>query len=111
MRIAVAGGSGLLGRFVVDAAQRQSYQVVVLSRSNGIDIRSGQALESALDGVAAPDLGGPEEADLVANSGPLNDASPVMQGAPGCRVRPYNSDTRRAAGRCTGPPPGHAPGG
>jgi uncharacterized protein YbjT (DUF2867 family) len=53
MRIAVAGGSGLVGRHVVDAAQRQGYQVVVLSRSNGIDVRSGQALESALDGVAA----------------------------------------------------------
>ena len=53
MRIGVAGGSGLVGRYVVDAAQRQGYQVVVLSRSNGIDVRSGHALESALDGVAA----------------------------------------------------------
>jgi uncharacterized protein YbjT (DUF2867 family) len=53
MRIAVAGGSGLVGRHVVDAAQHQGHQVVVLSRSNGIDVRSGQALASALDGVAA----------------------------------------------------------
>ena len=53
MRIGVAGGSGLVGRYVVDAAQRQGYQVVVLSRSNGIEVRSGHALESALDGVAA----------------------------------------------------------
>jgi uncharacterized protein YbjT (DUF2867 family) len=53
MRIAVAGGSGLVGRHVVEAAQREGHEVVVLSRSNGIDVRSGTALESALDGVAA----------------------------------------------------------
>jgi uncharacterized protein YbjT (DUF2867 family) len=53
MRIAVAGGSGLVGRHVVDAAQREGHQVVVLSRSNGIDVRNGQALEAALDAVTA----------------------------------------------------------
>jgi uncharacterized protein YbjT (DUF2867 family) len=53
MRIAVAGGSGLVGRHVVEAAQRRGHEVVVLSRSNGIDVRTGTALESALDGVAA----------------------------------------------------------
>jgi uncharacterized protein YbjT (DUF2867 family) len=53
MRIAVAGGTGLVGRHVVEAARRGGHEVVVLSRSHGVDLRSGQALESAVDGVDA----------------------------------------------------------
>ncbi|HEX8967900.1 MAG TPA: NAD(P)H-binding protein [Chloroflexota bacterium] len=49
----MAGGTGLVGRYVVDSAQRIGYQVVVLSRSQGVDVRDGQVLESALDGADA----------------------------------------------------------
>lgn len=52
-RIAVAGGTGLVGSYVVDAAQRSGYQVVILSRSRGVDLRTGQALGSVLEGVDA----------------------------------------------------------
>jgi uncharacterized protein YbjT (DUF2867 family) len=53
MRIAIAGGTGLVGRYAVEAAQRSGHEVLVLSRSNGVDVRSGQGLESALARVDA----------------------------------------------------------
>jgi uncharacterized protein YbjT (DUF2867 family) len=51
MRIAIAGGTGLVGRYVVDSAQGSGHQVVVLSPSRGVDVRTGRALDAALDGV------------------------------------------------------------
>ncbi len=53
MRIAVAGGTGTVGRPVVAAAQAAGHQVTVLSRSHGIDVTTGQGLDAALDGVAS----------------------------------------------------------
>jgi uncharacterized protein YbjT (DUF2867 family) len=53
MRIAVAGGTGTVGRYVVEAAQARGHDVVVLSRARGVDVRAGQGLEAALSGVAA----------------------------------------------------------
>lgn len=53
MRIAIAGGTGLVGRHVVEHAQRRGHEVVVLSRSQGVDVRSGDGLPEALDGVTA----------------------------------------------------------
>ncbi|HWD52609.1 MAG TPA: NAD(P)H-binding protein [Acidimicrobiales bacterium] len=51
MRIAVAGGTGTVGKYVVSAAERAGHQVAVLSRRVGVDVRTGDGLEAALEGV------------------------------------------------------------
>ena len=53
MRIAVAGGSGMVGRLVVPALERRGHHTRVLSRSQGVDLASGAGLDAALDGVDA----------------------------------------------------------
>ncbi|MFJ4223380.1 SDR family oxidoreductase [Microbacterium sp. NPDC089695] len=53
MRIAVAGGTGLVGRYVVDAAERAGHDVVVLARSRGVDVLTGEGLAAALAGADA----------------------------------------------------------
>jgi uncharacterized protein YbjT (DUF2867 family) len=53
MRIAVAGGTGVVGRHVVDAARGQGHEVVVLSRRSGVDVLAGTGLDAALAGVDA----------------------------------------------------------
>jgi uncharacterized protein YbjT (DUF2867 family) len=51
MRIAVAGGTGLVGRPLVAALEGAGHEAVALSRSNGIDLLSGEGLVDALFGV------------------------------------------------------------
>jgi uncharacterized protein YbjT (DUF2867 family) len=51
MRIAVAGGTGLVGRHVVNALA--GHELVVLARSRGIDITTGTGLAEAMAGVDA----------------------------------------------------------
>lgn len=51
MRIAVAGGTGLVGTFTVEAAREAGHEVVVMSRSTGVDTRTGAGLAAALAGV------------------------------------------------------------
>jgi uncharacterized protein YbjT (DUF2867 family) len=51
MRIAVAGGTGLLGTHVVGIAREDGHDVVVLARSHGIDLTSQEGLDEALAGV------------------------------------------------------------
>jgi uncharacterized protein YbjT (DUF2867 family) len=53
MRIAVAGGTGLVGRHVVDAARASGHEVVVLTRGSGVDLVTGEGVAGALDGVDA----------------------------------------------------------
>ncbi|MCZ2811548.1 SDR family oxidoreductase [Modestobacter sp. VKM Ac-2979] len=53
MRIAVAGGTGLLGALVVAELTRHGDDPVVLARSHGVDLTDGTGLDSALDGVEA----------------------------------------------------------
>ena len=53
MRIAVAGGTGLVGTMVAEIAEAAGHRVVVLARSRGIDLVSGDGVTEALDGVAA----------------------------------------------------------
>lgn len=53
MRIAVAGGTGAVGRRVVEEAGRAGHGVVVLSRSSGVDLMTGDGLVAALDGAEA----------------------------------------------------------
>ncbi|NYE37908.1 uncharacterized protein YbjT (DUF2867 family) [Nocardioides cavernae] len=50
-RIAVAGGTGTVGRHVVEIARRRGHDVVVLSRTTGVDLVAGTGLEEALHGV------------------------------------------------------------
>ncbi len=51
MRIAVAGGTGIVGRYVVQAARAAGHDTVVLARSSGIDLRRETDLGAALQGV------------------------------------------------------------
>ncbi|WP_255771637.1 SDR family oxidoreductase [Pseudarthrobacter sulfonivorans] len=53
MNIAVAGGTGTLGRHVVTIAQARGHRVVSLSRAEGVDLVSGAGLAEALKGVDA----------------------------------------------------------
>lgn len=51
MRIAVAGGTGLVGTKVSERLRAQGHDVVILTRSNGIDLTTGDGLAEALAGV------------------------------------------------------------
>src|SRR3712207_5312414 len=50
-KIAVAGATGRLGRHVVDILEAEGHDVVGMSRSNGVDVVSGDGLAEALEGV------------------------------------------------------------
>jgi uncharacterized protein YbjT (DUF2867 family) len=51
MRIAVAGGTGAVGRYVVEAATQAGHHVVSISRRAGVDVRTGEGLSDALRGA------------------------------------------------------------
>jgi uncharacterized protein YbjT (DUF2867 family) len=53
MRTAVAGGTGLTGRQTVVAIRRSGHDAVVLARSVGVDLVTGDGLADALVGVDA----------------------------------------------------------
>jgi uncharacterized protein YbjT (DUF2867 family) len=53
MKIAIAGGTGAVGRHVVTAAQAAGHQPLVLSRSTGADLLTAVGLAERLDGVDA----------------------------------------------------------
>ena len=53
MRIAVAGGTGVVGTMVVDQARERGHEVAVVSRSHGVDLITGEGLDQALEGVTA----------------------------------------------------------
>jgi uncharacterized protein YbjT (DUF2867 family) len=53
MRVAVVGGTGVVGRHVVDALTTGGHLPVVLARSAGIDVTTGAGLDDALAGVEA----------------------------------------------------------
>ncbi len=53
MDIAIAGGTGVVGAHVSRIAQQRGHAVRTLSRSNGVDVRSGVGLEGALRGADA----------------------------------------------------------
>jgi uncharacterized protein YbjT (DUF2867 family) len=53
MRIAVAGGTGTVGRRVVELLRGAGHEPVVLSRAAGIDLTAGTGLAPALEGADA----------------------------------------------------------
>jgi uncharacterized protein YbjT (DUF2867 family) len=53
MRIAVAGGTGTVGRAVVAELARTGHGSVVLAPSTGVDLTTGAGLDDALQGVDA----------------------------------------------------------
>lgn len=53
MRVAIAGGTGLVGRLVVVDAEARGHEVVVLARSRGVDLTTGAGLDDALRGAQA----------------------------------------------------------
>ena len=52
-RIAVAGGTGVVGRHVVDALTESGCEPLVLARSTGVDLVRGAGLDAALRDVRA----------------------------------------------------------
>ena len=53
MRVAVAGGTGVVGKHAVHALRTAGHEPVVLTRSTGVDLLTGHGLDEALDGVGA----------------------------------------------------------
>lgn len=53
MRVAVAGGTGLAGRHTVKALRNAGHDAVVLARSLGVDLTTGEGLADTLVGVDA----------------------------------------------------------
>ena len=50
-RIAVAGATGRLGSHIVDVLEERGYEVVRISRTDGVDVVTGEGLAEALAGV------------------------------------------------------------
>ena len=61
MRIAVAGGTGLVGRYVVERLKGAGGTSVILTRSAGIDITTGpgRTARAMADGALLPTDDGP----------------------------------------------------
>jgi uncharacterized protein YbjT (DUF2867 family) len=53
MRIAVAGGTGMVGHHIVDVIRERGHEPLVLTRSTGVDLTTGEGLAGALDGCDA----------------------------------------------------------
>ena len=51
MKIAVAGGTGLVGGYVIAEAESRGHRCIPLSRARGIDITTGVGLAKSLEGV------------------------------------------------------------
>jgi uncharacterized protein YbjT (DUF2867 family) len=51
MKIAVLGGTGLIGSQVVKILQVQGHEAVPLSRSNGVDLLTGEGIDAGLKGA------------------------------------------------------------
>lgn len=52
MRVAVAGGTGVVGSYTVESLEKAGHETVVLARSHGVNVATGDGLLEALEGVA-----------------------------------------------------------
>ena len=68
MKIAVAGATGRLGRHVVDVVTERGHEVVAMARTTGVDVITGEGLDTALAGV---------EVIVDAATGPSPDEEPA----------------------------------
>jgi uncharacterized protein YbjT (DUF2867 family) len=70
MRVAVVGGTGLVGRHTVEALEQMGHQAVVVARSGGVDVTSGAGLDRALAGAeSVVDVTNTTATDTVAARG------------------------------------------
>jgi uncharacterized protein YbjT (DUF2867 family) len=53
MKIAVAGGTGVAGRWTIEALRADGHEVIVIARSAGADLVTGDGIDAALAGVEA----------------------------------------------------------
>jgi uncharacterized protein YbjT (DUF2867 family) len=53
MKIAVAGGTGVAGRWTVEALRADGHEAIVIARSVGADLVTGDGVDAALAGVDA----------------------------------------------------------
>ncbi len=53
MKIAIAGGTGTVGRQVVHAVESAGHNPMILSRRTGVDVMTGKGLAEAMSGVGA----------------------------------------------------------
>lgn len=53
MKIAVAGGTGVVGALLVEQLRSAGHEPVVLARATGVDLVNGDGLEDRLEGVEA----------------------------------------------------------
>ncbi|HZC12951.1 MAG TPA: NAD(P)H-binding protein [Thermoleophilaceae bacterium] len=53
MRVAVVGATGRIGRLTVETLERRGHETVGISRSQGVDIYTGEGLMTSLTGVDA----------------------------------------------------------
>ncbi len=53
MKIGVAGGTGVVGRWTVEALRADGHEAIVIARSTGADLVTGDGLDTALAGVDA----------------------------------------------------------
>jgi len=53
MKIAVAGGTGVAGRWTVEALRADGHEATVIARSTGTDLVTGDGIDTALAGVDA----------------------------------------------------------
>lgn len=53
MRIAIAGGTGMIGAKTAAAARAAGHKITVIARSTGVDLLTGAGLDAALDGAEA----------------------------------------------------------
>jgi uncharacterized protein YbjT (DUF2867 family) len=82
MRIAVAGGTGTVGSYVIEAAQARGHEVTVPSRSHGVELRSGSGLQAALDGVQViVDVTNPGSTDRPAATAFFTEIAAQLQAA------------------------------
>ena len=69
-KIAVAGATGRLGRHIVDVVEERRHEAVRISRSDGVDVVTGEGLAEALEGV---------ETVIDAAAYPLNEQGPATE--------------------------------